>query len=418
MDNARLDFRRFSGDPSGSVTIAFALVISIAIGCVGMAIDYGRALEVKTRLQRAVDSASLAGASLPATANANRMAVAQRFFGPNLKGTALAKVTTVITANNSGVSVTAAYDYPTLMMQLLRVKSLNILAHASASSQVQNGGVACMLALNPTSSDALHIQGVNKISSNNCWSWVNSTNPQSITAVGAALASAQGFCTTGGVVGGEHFTPTPFEGCDPLPDPFGGRTAPSPQACTETDLVLSNGTFSLYPGTYCGGIVLKPKAIVTFNPGVYVIKDGIFEIQGQSSATGDGVVFVFSGAGAQFALRGGGSASFRAPAAGATNVAGLEGFVFFQDRSTTPAGRSIVIQGGGSVKFEGLLYMPTWQVNIGGNGDMNQESRYFAMVADSFYMEGNGKLYVKADATGADLPDLMPKIKSGPLMLD
>jgi hypothetical protein len=305
-----------------------------------------------------------------------------------------------------------------VMMQLLRVRSLNILAHASASSQVQNGGVACLLALSPTSGDALHMQGVNKISSENCWAWVNSKHPQSINAVGAAVGRAQGFCTAGGVLGADHFSPMPFEGCDALPDPFESKTAPQPQGCTETNLKLSNGTYSLHPGTYCGGILLRPQAVVTFNPGVYIIKDGSFVIQGQASAVGDGVVFVFHGANSGLQLIGGGSATFKAPAADATNAAGLEGFVFFQDRHSTEAGQTVEIQGGGTVNLEGLLYTPTWQVAIGGNGDMNLESKYFSMVADSFYMEGNGRLYVHADAVAAGLPDLMPKIKSGPLMLD
>ena len=37
-------------------------------------------------------------------------------------------------------------------------------------------------------------------------------------------------------------------------------------------------------------------------------------------------------------------------------------------RYYTPAGRSTVIQGGGSVNMQGVLYMPTWKLDIGGNG--------------------------------------------------
>jgi hypothetical protein len=316
------------------------------------------------------------------------------------------------------VTVSAAYVYPTVLMPLLRVQSLTVYAHATASAQVHNGGVACLLALSRTAPSALHLQGVNKISSDKCWSWVNSSHPQSIDADGASLGTGQGFCTAGGVRGAEHFTPAPFDGCDPLPDPFASKIVPPAQGCTETNLVLSNGTYVLNPGTYCGGLVLKPQASVRFNPGLYVIKDGRFLIQGQASAVGDGVVFVFAGAGAEFSIQGGGSARFSAPPAGAPDVSGLEGFVFFQDGASTTAGRTVSIQGGGDVQLEGLLYTPTWQVSVGGNGEMNQNSRYFAMVADSFHMEGNGKLYVRADAGAAGLPELMPKIKSGPLLIE
>ena len=66
--------------------------------------------------------------------------------------------------------------------------------------------------------------------------------------------------------------------------------------------------------------------------------------------------------------------------------------------------------------MEGILYAPRWSVNISGNGEINQDTRYFAMIADHFYMEGNGRLFIKSDALAAGMPDLMPKIKSGPVL--
>jgi Flp pilus assembly protein TadG len=402
----------------GSVTIMFALTSMVAFGFVGLALDYNRAVAAKQKLQMAVDQSAIAGASLPATANQNRIGMAQKFFGTNLIGSPLASVVPAVQASNAGVTVTATHAYPTILMKLWRVDSLDLIARSVARSQVQNGGVACMIALNPTTDNDIHLQGVNKLSSTNCWAWVNSTHAYSINAVGASLGTAQGFCTAGGVLGGEHFLPAPYTECDPIPDPFADKTAPASNTCTHTNTSLKNGTFTLSPGVYCGGLVLKPQAEVTFNPGVYIIKNGMFEIQGQASAAGNGVVFVFVGSDAEFIVRGGGSVSFTAPDAAATNVAGLNGFVLFQDKTTTTAGKTTVIQGGGDVKIEGILYMPTWRVDIGGNGDVNQAAKYFAMVADSFYMEGNGKLYVASDAAGANLPDLMPRIRNGPQLVE
>ncbi len=43
-------------------------------------------------------------------------------------------------------------------------------------------------------------------------------------------------------------------------------------------------SYTLSPGVYCGNLVLKPQADVTFLPGIYVIKNGYFEIQGGASA--------------------------------------------------------------------------------------------------------------------------------------
>jgi len=69
------------------------------------------------------------------------------------------------------------------------------------------------------------------------------------------------------------------------------------------------------------------------------------------------------------------------------------------------------------MKIEGVVYVPQWKLNISGNGDMNQDAKFVAMIADSFYMEGNGRLYVNADAKAADLPDIMPRIKNGPRLM-
>jgi hypothetical protein len=398
--------------------MVFALVAIPVILSVGVAVDYARALSARTKLQGAVDAAAMAGARLPATSHENRLQAATQTFAVNLAHSGLpTSIEPTIEASNAAVKVAASYAQPTAFTGLMGLDSIEVLAQTSARSQVENGGVACLLALNPTTSDGLHLQGINKLSEENCWAWVNSTSPTAINATGASIGKAQGFCTAGGVLGAEHFLPAPYTGCDPMEDPFEerftGYSPPEEMPCpSNKPRELKNGYFTLSPGTYCGGIVLKPRANVTFLPGVYVIKNGVFEVQAGSSATGTDVAFYFTGPDTDLIVRGGGDIDFRAPATG-----DLAGFLFVQDRTSNP-GNSTEIQGGGRVKMEGILYAPTWRINIGGNGDLNQDSKFWAMIADSFYMEGNGKLYIRSDAAGAGLPPLMPKIATGPVLIE
>ena len=70
------------------------------------------------------------------------------------------------------------------------------------------------------------------------------------------------------------------------------------------------------------------------------------------------------------------------------------------------------------IVIEGIVYAPQWKMNISGNGEINQNSRFFTMVADTFYLEGNGRLHVKSDAAAAGFPEVMPKIKTGPVILE
>jgi Flp pilus assembly protein TadG len=403
----------FLSDRSGTTGMLFASLLIPMLGFIGLAIDFGRAHHASTRLRAIVDSAAIAGARLPATANQNRVNAVLAQFEANTKDTMFEGMTPQIEATNAGVTVTAQYTSDTTLLALMGLEEIDVEASTTARSQVENGGVACMLALNPTTSDGLHLQGVNKFSSQNCWTWVNSTSYSSINAVGTAMGQAQGFCTAGKVIGAEHFAPAPWPGCEPMDDPFARKfeTFAPNTTCTQTNLRVNKETVSLSPGVYCGGIELRPGADVTFKPGLYVIKGGKFDVHAQSVASGQGVTFYFTGSGTQLLVQGGANLTLKAPATGDT-----AGFVFVQDKWSNP-GAEAEIQGGGSVNIEGVVYTPTWRLAIGGNGDINENSKFFTMVADSFYMEGNGKLYVKSDATAAGLPNLMPKIPTGPLLL-
>ena len=413
--NSGFVFKRLLRDDRGTTAILFGLIALPLFGMIGLSVDYGMAIHSKTKLQSLVDAAAIAGARLPATANTNRYNAAHHMLSATIAQSEVASATTEIDASNAEVKIAAAYEQPTIVLGLFGVNTIKVKANASARSQIENGGVVCLLALNPTSDDGLHLQGINKSASKNCWGWVNSDSSTSINAVGTSSATAQGFCTVGNVSGGEHFAPTPFSGCEPMSDPFADKFAsyyPHGDWCTATDLELKNGSYTLNPGVYCGGITLKPQADVTFRPGIYVIRNGTFEIQGGASANGEGVAFFFSGQNSPLIVRGGGNIDFKAPTDG--DAAGF----LFVDR-TTPWNSTVydaIVQGGGRVKMEGILYAPQWRLNIGGNGDLNQESKFFAMIADSFYMEGNGKLYINPDAAEAGLPDLMPKIKNGPVI--
>ena len=409
--------RRFGANQRGNVGIIFGMMLVPLLAVTGAAVDYGRAVSAKSKLQGIVDAAANAGARLPATANQNREKAVLAVFDANVTGTELEGVQPQVQASNADTSVKATYTMETALLGLIGIDEIDVTAKTTSRSHVENGGVVCLLALNPDTPDGLHLQGINKTSQRNCWAWVNSTNATAINAVGASAGVAQGFCTAGGVTGSEHFSPAPYKGCDPYEDPFAAKFSSFSYSasCTKTNTDLKSGAYTLEPGTYCGGITVRPQATVTFKPGLYVIKGGEFEVQAGSSVSGTDVTFYFTGSGTSFEVRGGGNMDFRAPKADAT--AGVPGFLFIQDKTSNP-GAEMIIQGGGRVKMEGVLYAPTWRVNISGNGEINQDSKFLAMIADSFYMEGNGKLYINSDAPAVGLPDLMPKIPTGPLILE
>ena len=404
-------------DRRGTMAPLFGLLTLPLLAISGLAIDYGSVIRIRAEMQELADAAAIAGARLPATANENRYLAATAMYEGSRATTDIGELQSQITATNAGVRVELTHSYRTVMLNLFGVNEWPLEIASNARSQIENGGVACLLALNPTTDDGLHLQGINKTSSENCWTWVNSSSPSAINAVGASLGTAQGFCTVGGVDGGNHFAPSPYTGCEPMSDPFAAKFAanyPASDVCDHSNVSLKSGTFVLEPGVYCGDTVLKPQADVTFLPGVYVFKDGYLEVQGGASARGEDVTFFFDGDETRLVIRGGGDIDLKAPSEGP-----YAGFVLIdRETSSSFSVRETVIQGGGRIKLVGVLYAPGWRINISGNGELNEESHYFAMVADHFYMEGNGQLHVRSDFAEAGLPGVMPRIKSGPVLTE
>ena len=233
----------------------------------------------------------------------------------------------------------------------------------------------------------------------------------------------------GGTTGGSRFVPAPLPNCAQQPDPFASLAMPSFGGCDyspsgngdddHNSYQYKNVTTTVVPNAsgvtvFCGGLEVK-NADVTFPSGIYVIKDGSFKIDASGATVrGEGVVFLFSGANARLYLRGGGSAILKAPtvaqAAAKAVLAPYAGFLFIDNRNNKPT-IATDISGGGTVNMQGILYSPSRAVMIGGNGAINQGSTYWSMIADNFYLNGTGDLYMKTDFATAAFPDILPKVK-------
>lgn len=141
------------------------------------------------------------------------------------------------------------------------------------------------------------MQGINKVSSDNCWASINSEKVTAINAIDNSQGTAQGLCTVGGVDGAEHFAPRPFQSCDPMDDPCHEKFKNYNVKfdCDHTDLELKSGSFALTPGTYCGTTKLRPAANVTLMPDTYVFNGGELTVQAGAKLAAKGVTLFFEG---------------------------------------------------------------------------------------------------------------------------
>lgn len=409
----------FIRDEKGSIAIIFALTMVPAMLLVGGAVDFGRAYSLHEKLQKAADSAVLAAASMPSTTvAAERINAAKMTFNTNLGGK-IAAIPTV-TVNGGTVVLNTSADFNTAFLSVAQIDKLTLRAAASASSSAPNQPI-CMLALDPESTDGIHIQGANVVRYPGCWAQTNSIKTTAINANGSnATATGDGHCAVGGYAA-EHnnFSPTPRTGCSVVNDPFATVSAYSLPAssyrstftapalattCKASNLSLKKGTYTLDPGRYCGGIDIKAQATVVFNPGVYVIDNGLFNVQSGASVSGSNLLFYYSGANARMTIIGGGTVNFK----GRNSGSSYEGFLMIAHPDAW-RGLESNIQGGGTFNMEGMVYMPTQRISISGNGDVNGSSKNFGIVAKDFYFQGNGTFNFKVRDSSSTLPDLMPK---------
>ncbi|WP_454020675.1 pilus assembly protein TadG-related protein [Azospirillum sp. Marseille-Q6669] len=142
-------------DRRGATALMFAAAAVPLLGMVGLAVDYGRAFLVQSRLQTAIDAGALAaGKMLNSTADAQSdiaMFVAAN-LPPGFLGAAIGTPAVTLDQTNQRVGVSVTATLPTTFLRVLQVNELTI----SVTNQVQraNAGLELALVLDVTGSMA------------------------------------------------------------------------------------------------------------------------------------------------------------------------------------------------------------------------------------------------------------------------
>lgn len=422
--------KRFGVNESGNVGMIFAAMIIPTIMLIGGAVDYGQAINKKTILQGAADAATLAAAKLDDDEPEAIIQAAHAIFLAKAAKAGIEDAVVQIDFVDNEVRLSASTTEPTAFMKVASIDELPVEAYSVATKgydeqvdeQDDTWGKLCMLALDPNASEGLKVQGSKIAELGSCWAYVNSDSSSSVQSVGNSYEfNAGGVCTVG-LADVEHnnFHPSVRPACDPVEDPFANASAyPSAaswepkfdlpdveaEGCMAYDLRLRKGTFTMLPGRYCGGLEIRAQAAATFTEGIYTIDSGAFRAWSGATLTGDNVAFYQYGEDAIVEIQGGANVELVGRHAGES----YEGFLFIQ-HAEAAEGETSTIQGGGVFTMEGIVYMPTQKLEMGGNGDMNGTSDFFIVVAKDFYIYGSGKLHVKANNGSSPLPDLTPNM--------
>lgn len=135
--------RRFIMDENGSYAIIFAVAAIPLFLAAGAAIDYGHALQVKSHLQNATDSAAFAAAKEPNLSDRERKRIARKLLKKNFKAGSVDKIQ--INLDGPTVTVTANASVPTSFMQLARIDKIPISVDALVSDDSNDIEIALVL---------------------------------------------------------------------------------------------------------------------------------------------------------------------------------------------------------------------------------------------------------------------------------
>ncbi len=417
---------RFANDDRGVVAVLFAASLIPVILGVGAAIDFGRALTVKSQLQTIVDAAALAGASVDVKnkgsteAAAHRMKRAEGLFDLNkLQVTIAHDVSRQAVPSEQSMLVRATATVPATFTSIIRPKiEITVTARATYSSGM--AAPLCMLSLNKTVDEAFKVYGTADIIAPECAVQSHSTSPVGMVSGGSATATATHFCSAG-KHSGSGFSPKVEDDCTPVEDPMLGKYEPAALAasginvsagCNHTSALRHRSGTTIYDASttggvyvFCGGIQVSSGATVEFEPGVYVLYNYIGFGSGSNVIASSGVTFYLGHPSmmpgtnlnqGRMDVQGGANLHLVAPTTGP--LAGMAIVQPYADSSKSGSIATNTIIGGGVINVVGSIYTPQSKLRITGNGTINDTSDYFSVIADIIEVEGNGQLNIRAGA--------------------
>ncbi|MEP6508001.1 MAG: pilus assembly protein TadG-related protein [Gemmatimonadales bacterium] len=400
-----------------------AVLALVAVSTVGLlsllalAIDGGALQREKRLIQTAADAGALAGAveifrnrtdSVSFAANSE---TSRNGFANGANGNTITVTWPSTSARYSGskfVTVEVSRVVPTNLANIFGQNAVTVRATATAGIVLAE---YCFIVLDPTGNHTLEVNNQAKLIGSGCGIDVNSTSATGAYASGQAQISAPSIGVSGSAVDGNAgaFSPAAKYNVPPTPDPLAYLVKPPVPATCDFGSAAAplkiTGTITLNPGTYCGGMDLKPGANVTLTQGLYILRGGGLNIVGGGStlrSTGTGVTF-FNTAPPPGASYTWGPIFIQSStvtldiAANTDPSSALPGVLFYSD----PAAPNLinVFKAGSVSRMDGTMYFPTQTVQFGSGATFTING---ALVANRVQLSNNLQVTFTGYNGGAD----------------
>jgi len=394
------------GRRSGQMVVFVSLSLFFLFAVIGLSVDLGYAYVVKMTAQAAADSAAQAAAiyagkngfvcGTGVTCNTTYTCANPPTSPPTTPlqaGCLYAQANGFLNTGSQTVSLIAnntappneTGNAPALWIQASVTQSINnkFLYWAgfhtgSVASQAIAGVTviapnSCIYILNASVAGALTVQGSGSIIGNGCGIHVNSSNTtDAISQTGGSFIEAINggkiYMVSGAVENtapGGTFSPSPTVAPAAV-DPLINLPAPTVSTtCSQTNYYIANAsTATINPGVYCGGITTGGSAVLTLNPGMYILNGGGFNNTNNAIVNGTGVTFFLTGQHGYMAagmnLDGSSHTNVTAPSSGT-----YQGVLFYQDRSVTYAAGNAQTNSA-YLNATGTFYFPTTSLSLAG----------------------------------------------------
>jgi hypothetical protein len=382
-------FKRLWRDRRGNALAIAGAALPLVLGSAGLASDTIQWTLWKRQLQRAADSAAMAGvyaiASDNAVGNCTNISTSTyanpvaydlkknyRVFGitPTCNVTNPPSVGG-FTADPQAVRVSLSIQKRLAFSGLFLPSAPTITATSTAT--IVPSGEYCVISLEDQAVTGINATGSTEVNLG-CGMITNSTSMSAAVATGSSEVTASPIAAVGGIPASSHWgTGTvlqPFTLAQD--DPFANviPTAPS-GSCDNDPNVKPNETASLTPGCYKS---LTIKGTANLAPGVYYIDGGNLDFNSQANINGhaDGVTFVLSNKSAAanatigtINMNGGANLNLTAPKSG-----NYKGILIYQDRRAAND-NSVKINGNSGSYIEGAFYFPKADFEYTGNSGVN-----------------------------------------------
>ena len=392
--------RKLLKDRKGNTLAIAAACLPLVIGAAGLSVDTIQWTVWKRQLQRAADSAAIAG-------------VYDRTSSNGATTTVPDTVTHDLSLNNHvWMSLASGYpvvDYPAdtsletyqvhvrlAVQQRLPFSSLFmsspplIQVNATAAS-IASGGEACVNAREPSASNTgITISGNAGIYMPDCVMYSNSPSTNSAAAGGSSAVTAEAVAGVGGIQESNNWNVQSYRPYSPaIDDPFANVTPdPADMNCVTSGLDSRTDLSSLPAGTNCfSSLSVGSNRTLNLPSGTYYINGGDATIQGTLNCTSCTIVLTnkdtaTSAQIGQFKSNAGANVNITSPTTGT-----YKGLAIYQDRRAVDSGQTNKINGNNNSIIQGALYFPSQQLDYNGDGTTNAICTMF--VARRINFSGN-----------------------------